>query len=281
MKKIAILTAIIAVLSVSGYSFENEMLLNDPESPLQVSLNAESGFVKVLKHTLQFGTNGTLFDYVSEGGQSILFPFNRFTAELTINQRHSIIFLYQPLNILTEVTATRDLVFETITFTNGSYLNLRYGFPFYRISYLYHIIENDHMELSAGLSFQLRNATITFASKDGELFYDNRNLGPVPILKVRFKYLFNSGLYLGAEVDAFYASSKFFNGSDIDFMGSIWDANIRAGYRMSEFMDLYFNLRFLGGGAEGTSSADRRPGESGYTFNDLNTFSLTLGTVLR
>lgn len=262
-------------------AMDQKMLLGDSESPLQIALNAESGFVKVLSHTIQFGTNGTLFDYVNEGGQSILFPFNRFTVELTLNQRHSFIFLYQPLDVVTEVIAERDVQIETATFTNGSFMSLRYGFPFYRFSYLYHIIENDRMELSAGISLQLRNATITFASKDGTLFYDNRNLGPVPIIKLRFNYRFESGFYVGTEIDGFYASSKFFNGSDIDFEGSIWDAGIRAGYRITDFMDVYLNVRFLGGGANGTSTVDLRPGESGYTDNDLSTFSLTLGAVLR
>jgi hypothetical protein len=39
---------------------------------------AEIGFASVLAHHVQFGQNGTYFDYVKYGGQDVLFPIFRF-----------------------------------------------------------------------------------------------------------------------------------------------------------------------------------------------------------
>jgi hypothetical protein len=44
----------------------------------------EAGFVSVLSHHIQFSKNGTDFDYVDNGGQDVLFPVTRFSAEMDV-----------------------------------------------------------------------------------------------------------------------------------------------------------------------------------------------------
>lgn len=263
-------------------AIETDSLLNDSENPYSLSLSAEIGAVKVLAHTIQFGNSGSEFDYVREGAQDILAPFSRFSADFTINDKHTLVFLYQPLLLETSVTLTQELVVDSTTFTNGSAVNLKYGFSFWRLSYLYHFIDNEKMELSAGLSLQLRNASIAFESTDGSIFSGTQNLGPVPILKARFFYRFENGFWMGTEVDGFYASSSFFNGADFDFEGSILDASLRFGVNLTEYLDGYLNLRYLGGSARGTSEyTNPLPGVDGFTANYLDTMSLTIGFTIR
>ena len=288
MKKLAFLVIAMLVASL-GFS---QSLLNDGEGPLSVALVAETGFVKVLSHTIQIGENGTVFDYVDQGGQEILSPFNRLSAELGIGRRHTVTFLYQPLLLVTQSRFDADVTIDDVTFEAGQVVDLTYSFPFYRLSYLYDFAPVRGLELAAGLSLQLRNASISFASTDpatdvSELTI-SQNLGPVPILKLRAEYRFQGGrvpgAFVGFEADGFYATSSFFNGAAYEFSGSIYDASLRAGFSPRSGVDVFINARGLGGGATGTRGRDREnwtESREAYTDNFLNTLSITLGARVR
>ena len=259
----------------SGRSF-----INDPDNWLSFRGGLELGLIDVLSHTIQFSTNGTEFDYVEEGGQDIFFRFVRLTAELQLGSRHTVIFLIQPLTLNTEALLTRDIVIDDLTFPANTPVKLKYGFDFWRASYLYDFNSSADREIAIGLSLQMRNASIRFASYDGSLFRINQGVGPVPILKFRIRLPFNNGMWFGSEIDGFYASGKYITGSENDFLGAILDASIRLGFKMSNRFDAFVNLRYLGGGARGTEEDDPGPGD-GYTENWLHTMSVTLGTYLK
>ena len=81
-----------------------------------------------------------------------------------------------------------------------------------------------------------------------------------------------------------YASSAFINGADFEFEGSILDASLRAGYRLKYGMDIFMNLRFLGGSAAGVSEYEYENWTDSVekaTANYLATTSLTLGLTVR
>ncbi|MBT3276341.1 MAG: hypothetical protein HN368_24550, partial [Spirochaetales bacterium] len=269
-KKKIILISLLTILGFSG-AFA-QLSVNNPDNAYRLSLSYETGAVKVLSNKVQFGIDGTYFDYVTQGGEEILFPVQRFTGNLILAERHNIIFLYQPLTVETKVKIRDDVVIDGNTFSSGDSLLVKYGFPFWRLSYLYDFIDTPQLELGAGLSFQLRNASIVFESLVTGDMTVNQNLGPVPILKAWGTYRFDSGFFAGFEVDGFYASSKFFNGSDFSFTGSILDASVRAGLELRDEVDAFLNVRFLGGSAEGTSQYDSKywtQGVEGYTKNYL------------
>lgn len=246
-------------------------------SALQLSTTGELGMLAPLSHTIQFDKAGTVIDYIDEGGQDNVFPFVRLEAELGIKERHKVVLLYQPLNLETDVYLERDLIVDEAVFSKGSGLDLRYGFDFYRVSYLYDLTSGDpKTELAFGGSLQLRNATINFTSSDGFVRRTNRDLGPVPLFKMRWKRSMKRETWIGAEVDAMYAPVKYINGSDSDVVGAIIDLSLRYGFTLDNGNDLFFNLRWIGGGAEGTSSDDDGPGD-GFTANWLNFLSFSLG----
>jgi hypothetical protein len=241
------------------------------------------GFVGVLAHTIQFGQQGTRFDYVADGGQDVLFPFRRMSAELHLKPRHTIILLYQPLDVRTEVYLTKPLVLDTDTFPAGTPMNLRYGFDFYRVSYQYDFWPQPDRELAVGLSLQVRDASISFVPKDGSnaRFYDD--LGPVPALRFRGRLPLSSGTWVGAEIDGLYAQGKVVTGStnvQSSFRGAILDASLRYGVSLNESVDAFINARYIGGGAEGQQNVPKYRGD-GYTNNWLSTVSLTLGLMIR
>jgi hypothetical protein len=255
-------------------------LLNDPANNVWFMGGYELGFIDVLSHTIQFGSDGTRFDYVEEGGQNILFPFQRLSGEIHFGHRHAIIFLYQPLDIRTETLVNRDIVVDELVFPADTPMELRYGFDFYRFSYLYDLSRRKDKEIAVGLSLQLRNASIWFKSADGTLFRINQGVGPVPIVKFRTRIPLNKGMWLGSEIDGFYANGRYISGSENDFEGAIIDASLRIGFDLNASFNTFLNVRYVGGGASGFDEGDTGPGD-GYTDNWLHTVAVTLGLYVR
>lgn len=256
--------------------------LNPPERWYALRAGAELGFVGVLMHKIQFGQAGTRFDFREEGGQSTLFPFVRFTGEWEVKKRHSFVFLIQPLKLRSTATAVRDVRVDDVVFAAGTPMRLSYDFGFYRFSYLFDFFKDPEQELAIGLSLQLRNAAIDFASSDGAQQVSNRNLGVVPILKLRGRYTWKRhGVWLGGEIDGFYASGRIVTGSRNDFVGAIVDASTRVGFWIPRAGDAFVNVRYVGGGARGTEEDDQRPGDDGFTDNWLHTMALSVGVYIR
>ena len=73
---------------------------------------------------------------------------------------------------------------------------------------------------------------------------------------------------------------RYLNGGNTDVVGAILDASVRGGLHLTPGVDTFLNLRYLGGGATGTNSNTKEPGD-GYTDNWLHFVSLTLGFSLR
>lgn len=242
---------------------------------------AELGFLAVLSHKVQFGQNGTYFDYKKDGGQNVLFPVGRVSLELDLKERNTFILLYQPLTIQTQVLLNDDLIVDDLTFPANSSVDLLYNFPFYRISYLRELLPNKpKFDLAVGGSVQLRNATITFESTDGTRFRTNRDLGVVPALKVRARRNVSELFYVELEADGIYAPISYLNGSDNEVKGAILDASLRAGLKVTNTTNTFFNLRYLGGGAVGTSEDEPGPGD-GYVKNWLHFLTVTAGFVYK
>lgn len=236
----------------------------------------EMGFVGVLHHKIQFSRVGDYFDYVKDGGQELLYPYMRLGAGIRLFDRHNILFVYQPLQLKTASTLKRDMTQGDTTFAAGTPMEFLYGFDFYRISYTYDIFKAPRHELSFGLSLQIRDANIEFTSTDGTQRYTTKNLGPVPVIKIRGRYQFRNGLFIGGEVDGFWAGNKFLNGSSREFVGAIIDTSLKLGLKVYREAEVFLNLRYIAGGALGSSSNTPGPND-GYTRNWIHLMSLSLG----
>lgn len=243
-------------------------------------LSGEIGFLAVASHIVQLSKDGTRFDYRAEGGQDVLFPFFRISTDVQINGRHTLVFLYQPLKLTGETVLGEDVVFDGVLFPAGTPLNTTYGFPFWRVGYLYDFLRRPGDEVSLGLGLQIRNATITFTSADGTLRADRRDVGPVPLLKFRGRWGFDSGVWWGTEIDGIYAPISVINGSDEEITGALLDASLRVGYEFTKRVSAFLNVRYLGGGAEGTAK-DPTPPSDGFTKNWLHFVTVSLGFELR
>ena len=251
----------------------------DIDSGLRLRAVAELGYLGVLDHKVQFSQSGTYFNYKTDGGQDVLFPFSRYSIELDFQDRNTFVFLYQPLRLESTVLLDEDLIVDELTFPANTSVDLLYNFPFYRFSYLREVLPNSQkFGLAIGGSIQIRNATISFESTDGTLFRTNRDVGIVPALKVRGNMQLDELFYLELEADGIYAPISYLNGSDNETTGAILDANFRTYMKVSKPVKAFLNLRYLGGGAVGTSEDDPGPGD-GYVKNWLHFGTVSLGFV--
>jgi hypothetical protein len=276
----------LAGTALFGQSNETSNILTPQGAWYQLSLEYELGFAKVLANTIQIGEGNTNFNYVSQGGEEILFPFSRYQAELTLGKRNHVVFLYQPLLLSTQtrVPTGSSVIIDDVTFGGGTNLDATYSFPFWRLSYLYDVVSNERFVLGVGGSLQLRNASIRFANTDGSQLTVSQNLGPVPVLKVRARYDLPNGIFFEGVADGFYASSAFFNGASFSFTGSILDASMRTGVKLQRGAEAFISARFIGGTATGNSQyagTNWSDARSTYTDNKLATLELTLGVTIR
>lgn len=244
-------------------------------------LRAEIGALSVLSHIVQVGKQGSRIDYRKDAGQTNLYPYLRFEAGLLIKGKHQVEALYQPLDLVTRSAPVRPLNVDGVQFAAGQPMRFRYGFSFYRLSYFYKIALAKNASLSLGGAGQIRNATLEFESLDGSRMRARRDLGFVPLLGLRAHYAPTQKLWFGTEIVGFYAPIRYLNGGKSDVEGAIFDASLRMGMRASDKIHPYLNLRWVGGGGEGTSSKPKPIApplvSDGFTKNWLYLMSLSIG----
>ena len=114
---------LIMMLAFGSVFAGQESLINRTESPVKVYFEVETGLFGVLNHTYQTGQSAegaSRFDFVTQGGQDILFSFDRYVAGLIINEKHNIGLLYQPLTVVTNVTFREDVMIDSVSFSAGT-----------------------------------------------------------------------------------------------------------------------------------------------------------------
>lgn len=265
---------LIATISLNAFAQQAES-----EANFKLRAVAEIGYLGVLSNKIQFGNEGTYFNYQQDGAQDVLFPVSRLSLELDLGERNRIVLMYQPLKLESQELLKEDLRINDLIFEAGSNVKMLYNFPFYRISYLRELLPNrERIDLSIGGSLQIRNTTINFESGNGELFSANRNVGIVPIIKLYSKALVKERSFFAFEADGFYAPVSYLNGSDDEIIGAILDASLRYGLQINEPVSSFLNLRYLGGGAVGTNTDSKAVGD-GYTKNWINFITVSAGFV--
>lgn len=259
--------------SLRAFSF------NADDADVRVKPVAELGALFVVSHQYQGGSDGTVFDLRRDGGQASASFSYRLSAEVELFDHHELILLYQPIDLRTRATLTEDFRANGLTFPAGTPMQFRYGFDFYRLSYLYDFLPRADQELALGLSMQLRVADIEFTSLDGELQRTSQNLGPVPLIKARGRYTFDNDVFVGTEIDGIGIQFPSEQGS---VLGLFFDTSLRVGYSPTQFLETFLNVRYVGGGARGPGSKplDSAFGD-GYTNNFIHTLNTSIGFALK
>jgi hypothetical protein len=288
-KIIAILTVLISVLITFSLPAEGTWI-NSEDSPIQFFFETERGIISILSHTYQVGADeGEDFNFRTQGGQEILYPFERYAIGAELFDAHRVVFTYQPLQLVTNVTFREEVTIDGIRFPKNTPMELSYGFPFYRLTYTYDLLKDDpDRVLGVGGALQLRNASIKFEALQDTGEEKNlavsQNLGPVPAISIYSRWNLPSGLILSADITGLYTNLAFINGADFAFEGSILDASLRAGYELANGSEVFGNLRFFGGTAKGKSEYPDTfwtKSEGDFTKNNIASMTVSLGAALR
>jgi len=234
---------------------------------------AEGGFLAALSNYGEFGPGATRVDFRKSAGQDNLLFYTRWSAELELGRRNTLIFLYQPLSTEGTMTPSSDERIEGVSFAADHPVRVRFNFPFYRLSWLYDVAQGEGGYLSFGFSGQIRNANYTYERLDGQAFSRSNDIGFVPILKARGRVNVSRTAFLGFEADGIYAPISVINGSNNETVGAILDMSLRAGVRVHDRSDVFLNLRYLGGGATNTDPDN-------YAKNWLHFMFVGLGATL-
>lgn len=244
-------------------------------------LVAEGGFIGALSNFGQFGVDGTRIDFRRAAGQDNLLFYTRWSAEPDIGRRHTLVFLYQPLASDGVRTPVADERYEDVTFAAGGPVRTEFGFPFYRLSYLYEVAQGERGHLALGFTGQIRDADYRFTRLDGAAFSRSASVGFVPALKARGEMAIGAAAFLGFEADGIYAPISVLNGSSNETVGAILDASLRAGVRVADRSDVFVNLRYLGGGATNEDPADFAKNWLHFVFVGLGASLDLVGTPTR
>ncbi|MFW6051068.1 MAG: hypothetical protein ACODAU_07830 [Myxococcota bacterium] len=257
--------------------------LNPPGAEVAVRFRAEVGALGVVEHRIRYGADGTRVDYRRDADQDTLFLFWRLSGELQIRRRHTLVFLYQPLDLRTESVLGRDLLLGEVRFAAGTPMRFGYGFDFYRLAYQFDLLEDARREVAFGAGFQIRNARVGFFSQDGTEGFSQTNVGVVPLLRFRGRYTFERPVFLEVELDGLFTPTPAGRGPDDQIsLGAILDASLRAGLIVTPSAEVFLNLRYLGGGFRGESGdAAGLAEDDTWSSNWLHTVTVSLGFGLR
>jgi hypothetical protein len=200
------------------------------------------------------GTNGTAFS-LTDTLQANATPYLRLEASVTVAGRHILLLRAAPATFTSEGNASFPIVFAGKTFAAGTPLDARFTFDTYRASYRYAFVEKERLELAAGATVLIRDATIRVygAGEEGV----KKNVGVVPLLSARLAWSFAPPFGIVLDVDALAAPQGRAEDVLVALRLKLLDAlRLHVGYRIIEGgadNDEVYNfnlLHFVAGGAE-------------------------------
>jgi hypothetical protein len=209
-----------------------------------IELTYEAGPAYIAQNEGRYGEAGTPFEAGDVGQQKTLVVGQRASLELGAG-RHTLVLLYAPLALVTRFTPDEPFRFRDTTFAPGRPVDHRYVFDGYRASYLYRLV-GGALSWEVGASLQIRSADVAFSAVDGSAYDAQDDIGLVPALKTRLVWApAEAPAWAALEADGL---STF--GLAGDTSGGIYDVALAVGFPMSERLDVFLNVRLVGGGAE-------------------------------
>lgn len=217
----------------------------EAQPPIRPTLAYEVGPAFIAQNDGRYGAMGSPYEADDVGQRDNLVNASRASLELAIG-RHTVILLYAPFEVTTQVRLEQPLQFRDELFTTGTVVNHRYLFDGYRASYLYRVVDGGTFALELGGSLQIRNADVAFASVDGMQRAHQDDIGLVGAAKARAWYRpYTHGPWGALEADGF---STF--GLVDGVSGGIYDVQLMLGQRVGRGVDIVLGARLLGGGAD-------------------------------
>jgi hypothetical protein len=185
-------------------------------------------------------------------------------AGARIGERWSIIGEYYALDRSASASASRDLVFDDVTFPAGATISSEFNTDVYRLAVGYSFVRSDKVDLGAALGLHVTQFEVALEGQgrigNAAISTQNRKrdaLAPLPTLGLFGAYQVTPRLSLGGRVD--YLSLKV---SDYD--GRLINAEARASYRLFKNVGVGVMYRYVDYDLD--IEKDRWNGEVAYKF---------------
>lgn len=197
-------------------------------------------------------TMGTRFalDDLSGSGPRLS---TRINLLWNINERHGLRFLLAPLSYKETGILNSNVSFAGSEFQSGQAVESIYKFNSWRVSYRYHMVDQDRWNLWFGGTLKVRDAEIKL--RQGRVTANDDDLGVVPLIYVAARYRIGNKWHLNAEMDALAGGP-----------GRAIDLGLRLDYRLNRRWEIGVGYRGLEGGVNS---------DDVYNFSWFNSLVLT------
>jgi hypothetical protein len=203
----------------------------------QVILDVETGIVSTGYNDVRIPGNEGTFISLKNDLKPSSDIFYRIKLNYTFSSVHTLSLLYAPLIVKSEGRLTKDVNFAGKIFFANKDLSGSYKFNSYRLTYRYDFVQNPNLEFGLGFTAKIRDAGISLSSQG--LSAEKYNVGFVPIINFRLRWLFNENLGFLFEGDALAAKQ-----------GRAVDVLLAVSYRLSSNLGIKAGYRILEGGAD-------------------------------
>ncbi len=161
----------------------------------------------------------------------------RFNLLWDINDKHGFRVLLAPLSYTESNILKSDVSFAGTQFQSGEAVEASYKFNSWRVSYRYHMIENDNLDLWLGGTLKIRDAEIKL--RQGQVTANDDDLGVVPLFYLAARYRLGERWHLNADMDALAGGP-----------GRAIDLGVRVDYTVNPNWEIGAGVRTLEGGVD-------------------------------
>jgi hypothetical protein len=233
LNRVRHISLVVAAMVLSAL-YAEPALGSDSQPDRRFSLEFETGAVWQSRNEIQIpdnagGTRFALTDLQGHGPDAQ----RRVEATWNIAHRHSVRFVYAPLDFSGTGTLASPVRFAGGTFTPGSPVDSEYKFDSYRLTYRYLFHESDRWRFRMGATAFIRDARVKLRQQD--TVASDSNVGFVPLLSANIEYSITPRWTLLMDVDGLISTQ----GRAIDAAAKIRYAfndtwYVSAGYRVFE-----------------------------------------------
>jgi len=153
--------------------------------------------------------------------------------------RHTVSVLWAPLSLDASGSVGRAILFFEEEFSPGVPLSARYTFNSYRVRYRFTLVRRDKWRFGIGFTAKIRDAAVKVEGEGKSS--EKANVGFVPLLNIKFEWLFSDKWSLLLDGDAAAAPQG---------QGRAEDILIALQFRFNEMFAIKFGYRILEGGAD-------------------------------
>ena len=153
-------------------------------SKAQALFDVETGIVSTGYNDVRIPNNGGTFFSLKDDLNPKSKLFYRLRASYTLKSRVTISLLYAPLEMVSNGSLTKDIIFRNDTFTANNNINAVYKFNSYRLTTRVNIINQPKIIFGLGFTAKVRDAKISLSNSF--ISTEETSVGMVPIINFYF-----------------------------------------------------------------------------------------------